>query len=155
MISRAKSILAGMAQKHVCHKSRRRTRQVRTLSVISVVPGDVVGDSMTVDTVSDSRSGITCLSERLARQMEQHFRGERLVRPCVKEMSVKLANVQKVVVRNQTSTLQVAIGTPWGSLVISTAFAVTPGIGSVLILGSKTLREKLGTAVMASLKCKA
>ena len=36
--------------------------------------------------------------------MEQHFRGERLVNPCVKEMSVPLANGQKVVVRNQPAT---------------------------------------------------
>ena len=35
-----------------------------------VVPGDMVGDSMTVGTVLDSASGITCLSERLAQQME-------------------------------------------------------------------------------------
>ena len=87
--------------------------------------------------------------------MEQHFRGERLVHPCVKEMSVQLANGQEVVVRNQTRTLQVAIGTPWGPVVISTAFAVIPGTDSVLILGSKTLREKLGIDVMASLTGKA
>ena len=40
-------------------------------------------------------------------------------------------------------------------MVISTAFAVIPGTDSVLILGSKTLREKLGIDVMASLKGKA
>ena len=48
-----------------------------------------------------------------------------------------------------------AIGTPWGPVVISTAFAVISGTGSVLILGSKTLREKLGIDVMAYLKGKA
>ena len=69
-----------------------------------VVPGDTIGDSMTVGTVLDSGSGITCLSEQLMQQMEQHFRGERLVHPCVKEMSVPLANGQKVVVRNQPAT---------------------------------------------------
>ena len=69
-----------------------------------VVPGDTVGDSMTVGTVLDSGSGITCLSEQLTQQMEQHFRGERLVHPCVKEMSVPLTNGQKVVVRNQPAT---------------------------------------------------
>ena len=120
-----------------------------------VVPGDMVGDSMTVGTVLDSGSGITCLSERLAQQMEEHFRGERLVHPCVNEMSVQLANGTKVVVRNQTRTLQVAIGTPWGPGVMFTAFAVIPGTDSVLIVGSKTLREKLGIDVMASLKGKA
>ena len=36
--------------------------------------------------------------------MEQHFRGERLVPQYVKEMSVPLANGQKVVVRNQPTT---------------------------------------------------
>ena len=56
----------------------------------AVVPGDMVGDSMTVGTVLDSGSGITCLPERLAQRMEQHFLGERLVHPCVKEMSVQL-----------------------------------------------------------------
>ena len=40
------------------------------------VPGDMVGDSMTVGTVLDSGSGITCLSERLAQKMEEHFRDE-------------------------------------------------------------------------------
>ena len=70
----------------------------------------------------------------------------------MKEMSVQLANGQKVEVRNQTRTLKVAIGTPWGPAVISTAFAVIPGTDSVLIIGSKTLREKLGIDVMASLK---
>ena len=69
-----------------------------------VVPGDTVGDAMTVGTVLDSGSGITCLSEQLTQQMEQHFRGERLVHSCVKEMSVPLANGQKVVVRNQPAT---------------------------------------------------
>ena len=120
-----------------------------------VVPGNMVGDSMTVGTVLDSGSSITCLSERLAQRMEQRFRGKPLVHPCVKDMSVKLANGQKVVVRNQTSILQVAIGTPWGPVVISTAFAVIPGNDSELILGSKTLREKLGIDVMVSLKGKA
>ena len=69
-----------------------------------VVPGDTVGDSTTVGTVLDSGSGITCLSEQLTQHMEQHFRGERLVHPCVKEMSVPLANGQKVAVRNQPET---------------------------------------------------
>ena len=70
-------------------------------------------------------------------------------------MSVQLANRPKVVAINQIPSLQVAIGTPWGPVVISTAFAVIPGTDSVLILGSKTLREKLGIDDMAYLKCKA
>ena len=37
-------------------------------------------------------------------------------------------------------------------MVTPTAFAVIPGISSVLILESKTLREKLGIDVMSSLK---
>ena len=39
--------------------------QIHCLSNV-VVPGDMVGYSMTVGTVLDSGSGITCLSERLA-----------------------------------------------------------------------------------------
>ena len=70
-------------------------------------------------------------------------------------MSVQLANRPTVVAINQIRTLHVAIGTPWGPVVISTAFAVISGTDSVLILGSKTLREKLGIDVMAYLKGKA
>ena len=119
-----------------------------------VVPGDMIGDSTMVSIVLDSGSGITCLSERLAQQMEQHFQDERLLDPCVKEMSVQLVNGQKVVWRNQTRTLQVAIRTPWGPVVISTDFAVIPRTDSGLIRGSKTLRETLGIDAMTFLKGK-
>ena len=64
------------------------------------MPGDTAVDSMMIGTVLDSGSSVTCLSEGLAQQMEQYFRGERLVHPCVKEMSAKLANGQKVMVRS-------------------------------------------------------
>ena len=70
-------------------------------------------------------------------------------------MSVQLANRPNIVVMNQIRTLQVAVGTPWGPVAISPAFAVIPGTDSVLILGSKMLREKLGIDVMAYLKGKA
>ena len=85
-----------------------------------VVPGDTVGDSTTVGTVLDSGSGITCLSQ-LTQQMEQHFRGERMVHPCVKEMSVLLTNGLKVVVRNQpatTSKVQAGAGEEFARLSI-------------------------------------
>ena len=65
-------------------------------------------------------------------------------------MSVQLANRPKVVAINQILSLQVPIGTPWGPVVISTAFAVIPATDSVLFLGSKTLREKLGIDDMAT-----
>ena len=70
-------------------------------------------------------------------------------------MSVHLANGQEVVVRNRTRTLQVAIGTAWGLVAVSTVFAVISGTDRVLILGSKTLREELGIDGMASLNGKA
>ena len=82
----------------------------------------MVSDSMTVGTVLDSRSDIYCLSERLAKQREHHFGGERLVHPCMKEIYVKLANGHNAVVRNQTRTLQVAIETPWGPCGYSCCF---------------------------------
>ena len=53
-----------------------------------VIPRNIVGDSMTVDPVLDSGLGITCLSERLAQKMEQHFRGERLIHPSIWEGDV-------------------------------------------------------------------
>ena len=66
----------------------------------------------------------------------------------MKELPVKLANGQKIVMRNQTRALQVAIGTPWGSVGIHTAFAVIPGNDNGLIIRSKTLREKLRSVVI-------
>ena len=56
--------------------------------------------------------------------------------------------------KNKARTLQVAIGTQSGPADISTAFGVIPGIDSVLILGSKTLGERLRTDTMSFLKGK-
>ena len=61
----------------------------------------MVGDVMMVGIVFDSGSAITRISERLAQQMEQHFRGERLVYPCVTELYITPGERTDVVVRKQ------------------------------------------------------
>ena len=87
--------------------------------------------------------------------MEQQFYGVQLVYPCAKELSVTLANCQKVLTKTHMRTLQMTIGTPWGPVAIDVAFPVIQGLDSVLILGSKTLREKLGIGAMSLLEGKA
>ena len=56
--------------------------------------------------------------------------------------------------RKQRRTLQVATGSIWSPVLISTAFAFIPRIDMVLILRYKALREKLGIDVMLSLNGK-
>ena len=44
------------------------------------------------------------------------------------------------------------IETPWGSVRFTMPFIVLPEGGDVVIIGEKTLREKLGIDVMAQLR---
>ena len=52
--------------------------------------------------------------------------------------------------RNRVSPLDHR--TPWGSVRFTMPFILLPGGGDVVIIGQKTLREKLGINVMAQLK---
>ena len=52
----------------------------------------------------------------------------------------------------QSCPLHLTSETPWGSVRFTTPFIVLPGGDDVVIIGKKTLREKLGIDVMAQLK---
>ena len=52
----------------------------------------------------------------------------------------------------QSCPLHLTIETPWGSFRLAMPLIVLPGGGDVVIIGQKTLREKLGIDVMAQLK---
>ena len=53
--------------------------------------------------------------------------------------------------KTQSCPLHSMIDTPWGPVQFTMPFVVLPGTGDVVI-GQKTLREKLGIDVMAQLK---
>ena len=52
----------------------------------------------------------------------------------------------------QSCPLHLTIDTPRGTVRFTTPFIVLPGEGDVVIIGQKTLREKIGIDVMAQLK---
>lgn len=50
--------------------------------------------------------------------------------------------------------VQEALATPWAPVVFSLALTVIPGSDNVLIIGNKTLRERLGIDIMEGLKAR-
>ena len=52
----------------------------------------------------------------------------------------------------RTCPLHLTIETPWGIVRFTMPFIVLPGRGDVVVIGQKTLREKLGIDVMAQLE---
>ena len=65
---------------------------------------------------------------------------------------VMLADGRAVPIERQTCSLTAITMTPWGPVTIWLALAVLPGEDDLLILGSKTLREKLDIDVMRQLR---
>ena len=55
-------------------------------------------------------------------------------------------------IETQSCPLHLTIDTPWGPVRFSMLFIVLPGGGNVVIIGQKTLRDKLGIDAMAQLK---
>ena len=59
---------------------------------------------------------------------------------------------QQCDVETQSCPLHLTIETPWRPVRLTLPFIVLPGGGDVVVIGQKTLREKLGIDVMAQLK---
>ena len=59
---------------------------------------------------------------------------------------------QECDIETQSFQLVLTIETPWGSVRFTMPFIVLPGRSDVVIIGQKTLREKLGIDVMTQLK---
>ena len=51
----------------------------------------------------------------------------------------------------RTGRVQVTVNAPWAPVVIGLVLAVTPGDDGVLIVGNKTMKDRLGIDVMACL----
>ena len=105
-----------------------------------------------VETVLDSRSGITCMHEKLAWRLEAHFSDDRLAYSFPISYSIRVADGRKVAMTQQTQRLYGLVHTTWGSVVKGVGFAVIPGTDDVLVLGVKTLHDESTIGVMQSLQ---
>ena len=118
-----------------------------------MVPRGEDSESYMVGTVLDSRAGILCVSEAAVCALQKRFPGVDVVQPYDGEQhQVVLADGQAVPIERQTCSLTTTLMTPWAPVTIRLALAVMPGEDDLLILGSKTLGEKLTIDVMKQLK---
>ena len=116
------------------------------------VPGAAAAAEVKV--LMDSGSSITAMSEELV----QALRGQvgmtqtALTQAFVGHTRVVTSLGQERDIETQSCPLHLTIDTPWGPVRFTMSFIVLPGGGDVVIIGQKTLREKLGIDVMAQLK---
>ena len=116
------------------------------------VPG--TSAAVEVKVIMDSGSSITAMSEELV----QALRGQpgttqtALTQAFVGHARVVTSLDQECDTGTQSCPLHVTINSPWGPVRFTMLFIVLPGGGDVVIIGQKTLREKLGIDVMAQLK---
>ena len=118
-----------------------------------MVPGGEDSESYMIGTVLDSGAGISCVSEVTVCALQRQFPGVDVVQPYGGEQhQVVLADGRAVPIERQTCSLTAAIMTPWAPVIIWLALAVMPEEDNLLILRSKTLREKLSIDVMKQLR---
>ena len=116
------------------------------------VPGASAAAEIKV--LMDSGSSITAMSEELV----QGLRGQpgmtqtALTQAFVGHARVVTSLGQECDIETQSCPLHLTIDTPWGPVRFTMPCIVFPGGGDVVIIGQKTLREKLGIDVMAQLK---
>eukprot|EP00904_Undaria_pinnatifida_P005886 jgi/Undpi1/2427/HiC_scaffold_13.g05808.m1 len=107
-----------------------------------------------VKVLMDFGSSITAMSEELV----QALRGQvGMAQTALTQAFVGHARVvtllgQECDIETQSCPLHLTIDTPWGPVRFTMPFIVLPGRGDVVIIGQKTLREKIGIDVMAQLK---
>ena len=56
----------------------------------------------------------------------------------------RVADGRELSIRSQTRRMNVTTLTPWAPVEVTLSLAVLPGIDDVLIIGSKSMRERLG-----------
>ena len=102
----------------------------------------------------DSGSGITAMSEELVEALRRQpgMMRTALTQAIVGHVRVVTSLDQECDIVTQSCPLHLTIETPWGPVRFTMPFIVLPGGGDVVIIGQKTLREKLGIDVMAQLK---
>ena len=114
-----------------------------------MVPGGQDSEPYMVGTVLDSGAGVSFVSEATVCALQKRFPGLDVVRSYDGEQhQVVLAYERTVPIERQTCTLTATTMTPWAPLTIPLALAVMPGEDDLLILASKTLREKLSKDVI-------
>ena len=126
--------------------------QFRCLTGI-MVPGGEDLEPYMMGTVLDSGAGISCVSEATVCALQKRFLGVDVVQPYDGEQhQVMLADGRTVLIERNTFSLTATIMTPWAPVTIRLALAVIPGEDDLLILGSKTMREKLSVDVIKQLR---
>ena len=120
-----------------------------------VVPG--ASAAAEVKLLMDSGSGTTAISEELveALQRQPGMTQTALTQAFVGPARVVTSLGQDCDIDTQSCLHHVTIETPWGPVRFTMPFIVLPVGGDVVIIGQKTLREKLGIDVMAPLKASA
>ena len=76
------------------------------------------------------------------------FPGVDVVRPYCEQHQVVLADGRAVLIERQTCALMATIMAPWTLVVVRLALVVIPREEDSLILGAKTLREKVDKDVI-------
>ena len=106
-----------------------------------------------VGTVLDSGARISCVGEATVCAMHKWFPGVDVVQPDDDEQhQVVFADGRAVPIERKTCSLTATIMTPWAPVTIRLALVVMPGEDDLLVLRSKTLREKLSIDVMKQLR---
>ena len=113
-----------------------------------VTRGGKTMESLGLQAVMDSASGVTDISERLLERLRKHFWGEDVSPLKSGPCQVSVADGRAFNAQYQTTDdLQVTLQAPHGRITFRAAFVILPGSDDVMIIGSKTLRESLGTYI--------
>ena len=101
-----------------------------------------------------SGSGITAISEELVEALhgQPGMTQTALTKAVVGHARVVTSFGQECDIETQSRPLHLTIETPWRPVRFPMPFIVLPGGGDVVIIGQKTLREKLGIDIVAQLK---
>ena len=102
----------------------------------------------------DYGSGITAMSEELIEALRRQLgvMQTALTQAFVGNARVVTSLGHECNIVTQSCPLQLSIETLWGPVRFTIPFIVLPGGGDVVIIGQKSLREKLGIDLMAQLK---
>ena len=115
------------------------------------VPGAAAAAEIKV--LMDSGPSITAMSEELVQALREQvgMANTALTQAFVGHARVVTLLGQECDVETQSCPLHLTIDTPWGPVQFTMSFIVLPGRGDVVIIGQKTLREKLGIDVAQGL----
>ena len=118
------------------------------------VPGGEKHAPLELKVVLDSASGITAISAPLLEKIVTNFGCVEMSRPLQEECKVTVADGGVIVVREQTQPVQVTLQIGHGHVSFRVAFVLLPGTDDVVMIGAKTMREKLYINVMRLLETK-